>query len=370
MEALEARDVPAVTFGIEKLSDATEGGAAAQFRVTATGDSSDFSAPVYAIWDVTGGTATFTNDYTVSPARLSYLVFTSSGATATVTVTAVDDTDVEGDETVSVMAQRYQMYPTGPQSTYTLTIHDNDTAPVTIFSESYESDDVSVTVTVTQASPESDYVWTYHVTNESRAAGLSYFAVPVEDPAMISAPADSLGWGGTMGLPLDSCWVVWGGASVPPLALGASADFTFLTATAGIALSNALYDTNLGLDTATSPAVFVAAPIPQLGPQPPQQAPPPAVLVTTQLDQEAAGEGASSLREAINWANLQFGQNPTEIRFSKNMTGRVLLIGSLGQLPQITGDVVINGAGRTLRMDKEVPAPGVQVPGTRFFEGD
>ncbi|MFO0795962.1 MAG: hypothetical protein U0804_00720 [Gemmataceae bacterium] len=129
LESLEGRDVPAVTFGIEKLSDATEGGAAAQFRVTATGDAADFTPAVYAIWDVTGVTASSTTDYTASPAPLIYLTFSASGQTATVTVTATDDTDVEGDETATVMVQRYQMYPMGPQTTANLTLHDNDSPP-------------------------------------------------------------------------------------------------------------------------------------------------------------------------------------------------------------------------------------------------
>lgn len=126
VERLEARDVPAVTFAIEKLSDATEGGAAGQFRVTATGDASDFTNAVYAYWTATGGTASPTNDYTTTPGTGTYLIFNASGATATVTITAVDDPDTEGDETVVLAVQRYIMYPIGTPSTGTLTIHDND----------------------------------------------------------------------------------------------------------------------------------------------------------------------------------------------------------------------------------------------------
>jgi len=368
LEALEGRDVPAVTFTVDALSNAAEGGGAGEFRVTANGDAADFTNAVYAIVSL-GGTATYSTDYSASQAPNSYMIFNSPGSTATLTVTAVDDTDIEGGETVGLTVQRYQMYPMGPQATGSLTISDNDTAPVTVFADTYGTDDVSVTVTVTQASPESDYLWTYHVTNESLADGLSWFAVPFEDPSMISAPADSLGWGGTLGLPLDSCWVVWEAGAVVPLGLGSSGDFMFTTEPADIALSNALFDTSLALDYVTSPAVFVAAPIPQRGPQPPQQAPHPAVLVTTEFDTDFPGAGANSLRSAIRWTNAFVGPSTPEIRFSMGVIGRPIVLGPNEQFPAITGNVTINGADRAVRVERDlVFAAQVQQPGFRFFE--
>ena len=130
VERLEGRDVPAVSFTIEALADATEGGDAGQFRVTANGDATDFTNDVYAIWNVNGGTATYSTDFTTSPLTPgSYLTFANPGSTATLTITAVDDPDYEGNETVGLTVQRYQMYPVGSQYTGTLTIHDNDSAP-------------------------------------------------------------------------------------------------------------------------------------------------------------------------------------------------------------------------------------------------
>jgi len=49
LEALEGRDVPAVTFTVDALSNAAEGGGAGEFRVTANGDSSDFTNTVCAL---------------------------------------------------------------------------------------------------------------------------------------------------------------------------------------------------------------------------------------------------------------------------------------------------------------------------------
>lgn len=133
MEALEARDVPAVTFTVEALANTAEGGSPANFRVTATGDPSDFTPyAVVAIYSAAGGTATFNSDFTLSPPSGAYLWFPSSGSQATVTVTPVDDNSYEGDEVVELRVQRYQMFPIGPAATGTMTIHDNDTPTVSV----------------------------------------------------------------------------------------------------------------------------------------------------------------------------------------------------------------------------------------------
>lgn len=119
--------MPAVTFTVETLSDTTEGGVAGTFRVTATGDPGDFTPyQVVAVWSGTGGTATYGTDYTASPGLAGYLYFPSSGSQATVTITPTDDSTYEGDETLELRIQRYQMFPTGPVFTGTMTIHDNE----------------------------------------------------------------------------------------------------------------------------------------------------------------------------------------------------------------------------------------------------
>jgi len=127
LESLEGRDVPAVSFTVEDLSNATEGGSAGQFRVTANGDSSDFTSTVTAVWGYSGS-ATYSTDYTTNPTFPSYLTFNSPGSTQTITVTAVDDSTIEGNETVTLTVQRYTMFPTGPQYSDSLTLVDNDPA--------------------------------------------------------------------------------------------------------------------------------------------------------------------------------------------------------------------------------------------------
>lgn len=117
--------MPAVTFTVEDLSNATEGGGTGQFRVTANGDSSDFNSTVVAVWGYSGS-ATYTTDYTTNPTFPSYLNFSSPGSTQTITITAVDDETIEGNETVTLTVQRYTMFPTGPQYSDSLTLHDND----------------------------------------------------------------------------------------------------------------------------------------------------------------------------------------------------------------------------------------------------
>ena len=129
LEALEGRDVPAVTFTVDALSNAAEGGGAGEFRVTANGDSSDFTNAVCAIVSL-GGTATYTTDYSASQAHYSYMTFNSPGATATLTITPVDDSSVEGTESVTLTVQRFQMFPTGPTASDSMTLSDNDYLPV------------------------------------------------------------------------------------------------------------------------------------------------------------------------------------------------------------------------------------------------
>jgi len=75
-----------------------------------------------------GGTATYTTDYSASQAHYSYMNFNSPASTATLTITAVDDSSVEGSESVTLTVQRFQMFPTGPTASDGLSLYDNDTS--------------------------------------------------------------------------------------------------------------------------------------------------------------------------------------------------------------------------------------------------
>jgi hypothetical protein len=115
-EALEARDVPAVVT-VERISDATEGGAAGVFRFTRTGD---LSADLEFNFG-TGGTA----DVGTDTAALNSVGFAAGYATTTMEVVAVADLIYDPDETVTVTLYGGTGYTVGTQDTATVTIADN-----------------------------------------------------------------------------------------------------------------------------------------------------------------------------------------------------------------------------------------------------
>ena len=109
-----------------------------------------------------GGTAAVTNDYTLgaslsgTPPNVTLMVTTSG--TATITLTLVDDSDVEGSETVTLTLANGAGYTVGTSSVHTVTITDNDVPTVTlaVSSETIAENGGTSTLTVTlSAAPAS-----------------------------------------------------------------------------------------------------------------------------------------------------------------------------------------------------------------------
>ena len=114
---------------LERIADATEGGASGTFRLTRTGS---ITAALTVSVSPAGGTAVKTSDYSFSPdyvASGSFYTFTiaAGSATADVTVAAVNDTAAEGPETITLQLAGGTGYVVGSASLVTMTIADNDT---------------------------------------------------------------------------------------------------------------------------------------------------------------------------------------------------------------------------------------------------
>jgi hypothetical protein len=126
-------DAPVVSVIATDASGAEQGSDPIVFTVSRTGDLSG-SPVVNLVWS---GTATLITDYAVvaSGATLSSnkltLSFASGAATATVTVTPVDDTVMEANETVTLTLASGSGYTVGTPSA-TGTIIDNDTPLVSV----------------------------------------------------------------------------------------------------------------------------------------------------------------------------------------------------------------------------------------------
>jgi serine protease len=102
-------------------ANATEGGDVGVFTVTRTGSTSAALTVAYSL----SGNAVMGTDY----ATLSGTVSIPAGqSTATITVTPIDDTSVEPNETVVATLQAGTGYEVSAPSTATVTIVDNDTA--------------------------------------------------------------------------------------------------------------------------------------------------------------------------------------------------------------------------------------------------
>jgi MYXO-CTERM domain-containing protein len=114
---------PVVTVAATTAGAAEEGLAPGTFTFTRTG--SDTSASLTVKFAVSG-TATSGTDY----ASIGTSVTIPAGsASATKTVTPIEDTDVEGDETVLVTLVADAGYDIGAASSATVTIAENDVPP-------------------------------------------------------------------------------------------------------------------------------------------------------------------------------------------------------------------------------------------------
>ena len=122
-------DAPALVFSVDETSIAENGGTATITVSTGTGPT---FATEQTITLTLAGTATENDDYTISPGTLTLPAGSGAEASSvTATVTGVDDSIDEADETILISASRSGA---AIGSQHTLTISDDDGAPALVFS--------------------------------------------------------------------------------------------------------------------------------------------------------------------------------------------------------------------------------------------
>ena len=115
---------------LTKVSDATEGGASGVFRFTRTGST---AADLTVLVSPVGGTAVKGTDYNFTPDYVtsgSFKAFTilAGSSTLDVTVAAINDTAVEGPETITLQLAGAAGYQSSSANSVVMIVNDNDTA--------------------------------------------------------------------------------------------------------------------------------------------------------------------------------------------------------------------------------------------------
>jgi hypothetical protein len=119
-----ANSPPEVT--VAKLSDTAEGGSSGTFRFTRTGDTSQTLTVNYTV----SGTAVSGSDFTALSGSVTFL---ANSATADVSVSPIDDSAAEFEETVVVtIADGSGVYAIGTPWTATVNVRDNEQPVVTV----------------------------------------------------------------------------------------------------------------------------------------------------------------------------------------------------------------------------------------------
>ena len=165
-----------------------------QATVTVSADAAP-SAPLTISLVVTGGDATVDDDYTITPASITIEANTTSGSA---TVTAVDDSLVEGDETITIAA-RHGATEIGSAS---IIITDNDPAnwELTVSSDSVtEGQPVTVTAKTGGVTFATDQTVTLQLSGTATApadytapASITITAGEIEGSATITTVDDAL----------------------------------------------------------------------------------------------------------------------------------------------------------------------------------
>ena len=234
--------MPAVGLTIVPLSDAVEGGAAGVFRVTRDGATTASQS----VSLTPSGSGTVGTDYSGYQTGPQSVVIPAGSAYLNLSVTALADTVIEGDETVTFTVVASESGPsiglgqeggTGTPVSATLGILDDpETAQNLIHSETITlegpSGSVNVALTVTyNATGVTDlYTWSYVVSNPSpNANSWTGFRVPVEESGSdVGSLSSTLGWTAAAA----SGAVSWSGGT--PLAPNTSGTFSFTTSPRGI----------------------------------------------------------------------------------------------------------------------------------------
>jgi predicted outer membrane repeat protein len=309
---------------VEKIDDATEGGTG-KFRFTRTGDISSALSNVN--FSLTGSTASSGTDYTSIGSTVN---FAANQQSVDVNVVTLEDDLLEGREAVTVTVASGTGYtPTG--SPADLTIIDK------VYGETFDWNGVAtVEVLVTYDAPghDDEFLWNYHVTNDSFSSGIANFALPLEDVGMISDSGGSSGWSDSVGTDL----ITWSNGTL--LTLGNSADLWFTTAPTGLGFTSG-FVTDAGV-TASPGGLLItamaAAPAPPL-------APPPGFLVTTGNDVLDDFDREFSLREAVIFVNglTKHPDNLPRVAFTNGLSGATSTLDPARGKLTLDNDIFIDG---------------------------
>lgn len=120
--------LPTLTIVASDDTAAEAGSATGAFTITRSG--AEVASPLTVSLSV-GGTASNGQDYAVLPINVT---IAAGAATASLTVTPVDDTEIEGSETVQIQLNSSSGYVLGSPATATVTIVDNDLPVVSVTS--------------------------------------------------------------------------------------------------------------------------------------------------------------------------------------------------------------------------------------------
>jgi hypothetical protein len=188
---LEDRAVPAgvpiddgpPAVGVAWVADAAEGGAAGKFRFSRSGSTTNSLAVTVSY----GGTATAGADY---PALPTAVTIPAGSATADLSVPATDDAEYDPAETVTVTLVSAAGYTISAPGTATLTIIDNDPAPV-----------VTVARVADAAEGGANGTFRFTRTGSTAAALAVSYTVPTVGPAMATPTSDYAALPGAVTIP-------------------------------------------------------------------------------------------------------------------------------------------------------------------------
>ncbi|QJW94360.1 hypothetical protein [Frigoriglobus tundricola] len=220
--------------------------------------------------------------------------------------------------------------------------------PTVLLSNTYSLGAASVTETVIDNDPShpGQYRFDFNVTNQSDSSGLTAFAVPVEATTLISASGGAPGWTSSVGVTASDL-VAWQG---PALGIGQSADLWYTTVPTGLGLTNGFATDGLG----ATPSGLLATAM-NAAPGAPG-APPPALLVTTNLD--TVNGVRFSLRDAVNYVNF-INQNANQpvmrVAFSQNVAGATITLSSAAGFQQLDlkGNFFFDGADKNVTIQRD-----------------
>lgn len=115
---------PTVTLVASDASGNETPGDGATF--TFTRGAGDISGPLTVLYSISGASTANGADFMASPTLSGSITFAAGSATATITISVIDDTFVEDDETIVLTLIAQNSYRLGSQTTATVTIHDNE----------------------------------------------------------------------------------------------------------------------------------------------------------------------------------------------------------------------------------------------------